>query len=386
MEGVRQLAGIYSARNVEAEIVTLDRPDGPGVGDFPLKVHALGPASLGSYGYSPRLLAWLRHHHQEYDCVVVNGIWQFHSFACWLALHNTATPYVVFTHGMLDPWFKRQYPLKHLKKWLYWPWGEYRVLRDARAVLFTCEEERILAPQSFWLFKVNPFVVGYGTRIPNFDFAALRQRFVAEHPALRGKRLAVFVGRIHPKKGCDLLIRAFQQTLARDPDWHLLVVGPDQVGWQAELERMSSALAVSDRITWTGMLKGERKWEALAASEIFVLPSHQENFGIVVAEALACSVPVLISNQVNIWREIQNDDAGFVEEDSLDGTVKLFEAWSRLDASKRDAMRINSRMCFDKHFDLDISSNRFLQLLQGLTQQSQKPPSSARASKTGVAV
>ena len=77
----------------------------------------------------------------------------------WLALESLRkqgfhTPaYFVFTHGMLDPWFKRTYPLKHLKKWLYWPWAEYRVLRDAQAVLFTCEEERILARQSFWLYK-----------------------------------------------------------------------------------------------------------------------------------------------------------------------------------------------------------------------------------------
>ena len=386
MEGVRQMARIYATRKIEAEIVSLDRSDDPNVTDFPLRVYALGPGSLGSYGYSPRLLAWLRQNHQSYDCVVVNGIWQFHSYACWLALHKTTTPYVVFTHGMLDPWFKRQYPLKHLKKWLYWPWAEYRVLRDARAVLFTCEEERILAPQSFWLYKVNPFVVGYGTRIPSFDLATVREQFFVKHPDLRDKRLAIFVGRIHPKKGCDLLIEAFQRTLARDPDWHLLIVGPDQVGWQAELEQMSSSLGVAGRITWTGMLQGDGKWQALAASEIFVLPSHQENFGIVVAEALACKVPVLISKQVNIWREIKDEHAGFVEEDSLNGTIKLFQTWVSLDASERSAVRANSRLCFDKHFDLDRSSTRFLKLLQDVAEQNRNPTSSARGSKAGATV
>jgi glycosyltransferase involved in cell wall biosynthesis len=296
----------------------------------------------------------------------VHGLWQYHGYACWRALHDTATPYLVFTHGMLDPWFKRQYPLKHLKKWFYWPWADYRVLRDAKAVLFTCEEERILAARSFWLYRANPYVVGYGTRVPQFDFEAACQNFLNEYPHLRGKRLAIFLGRIHPKKGCDLLIEAFEQTLARDPDWHLLIVGPDQVGWQADLVNRSKSLGIADRITWTGMLGGERKWGAIASSEIFVLPSHQENFGIVVAEALACGVPALISNQVNIWREIQNERAGFVEPDTLTGTVNLFNAWRKLDDSGRAAMRAESRRCFEKHFDLESSSTRFLDLVRSL--------------------
>ena len=91
----------------------------------------------------------------EYDAVIVHGIWQYNSFGVWRALAGTATPYFVFPHGMLDPWFKRTYPLKHMKKLLYWPWGEYRVLRDAAAVLFTSEEERQLARESFSLYQLQ---------------------------------------------------------------------------------------------------------------------------------------------------------------------------------------------------------------------------------------
>jgi glycosyltransferase involved in cell wall biosynthesis len=384
IEGVRQIARIYRTHNIEAELVTHDLPDAPYIVDFPLKMHALGPCSLGRYGYSPRLLPWLRQNHQNYDCVIIHGLWQYHGYACWRTLRTTNTPYVVFTHGMLDPWFKRQYPLKHLKKWFYWRWREYRVLRDAKAVLFTSEEERILAAESFSAYRVNPFVVGYGVRIPNFDLKAVRQDFFAKHPRLRGKRLAIFVGRIHPKKGCELLIEAFHETLAHDPDWHLLMVGPDQVGWQADLQLQSSRLGIADRLTWTGMLKGESKWGAMAASEIFVLPSHQENFGIVVAEALACGLPALISSRVNIWREVQNEGAGFVEQNTLAGTINLFRAWSRLDDSERAAMRANSRRCFEKHFNLEHSSTRFLQLVQSLAQQDRHPEALTRFSKTGA--
>jgi glycosyltransferase involved in cell wall biosynthesis len=366
IEGIRQIARIYREREIEAELVTHDLIGVPHIADFPLKVHALGPGSLGRYGYSPRLLPWLRQNHQNFDCVVVHGLWQYHGYACWQTLHKTNTPYVVFTHGMLDPWFKRQYPLKHVKKWFYWEWREHRVLRDAKAVLFTSEEERILAAKSFSTYRVNPFVVGYGTRIPHFDLEAARHDFVAKYPHLRGKRLAVFLGRIHPKKGCDLLIKAFHQTLSRDPDWHLLIVGPDQVGWQAELQLQGNRLGIADRITWTGMLTGAPKWGAMAASEIFILPSHQENFGIVVAEALACGLPALISIQVNIWREVQKERAGLVEEDTLAGTINLFKAWSTLGDAERAAMRASSRRCFEKYFDLENSSTRFLQLVQDL--------------------
>jgi glycosyltransferase involved in cell wall biosynthesis len=384
IEGVRQIARIYGTRNIEAELVTQDVADAPYIADFPLKVHALGPGLLGRYGYSPRLLHWLRQNHQNYDCVINHGLWQYHGYACWRTLRKTDTPYMVFTHGMLDPWFKRQYPLKHLKKWFYWRWREYRVLRDAKAVLFTSEEERILAAESFSVYRVNPFVVGYGVRSPNFDLEAVRQDFVAQYPHLRGKRLAIFVGRIHPKKGCDLLIEAFHQILARDPDWHLLIVGPDQVAWQADLQLQSGRLGIGDRITWTGMLTGESKWGAMAAGEIFVLPSHQENFGIVVAEALACGLPVLISSKVNIWREVQNEGAGFVEPDTLAGTINLFRAWTRLDDSERVAMKANGHRCFENHFDLEKSSTRFLQLVKGLAQPSGSPEAHTSFSKTGT--
>src|SRR5206468_2813608 len=118
----------------------------------------------------------------------------------WWALHNTTTPYFVYTHGMMGPWFKRTYPLKHYKKWLYWFWADYRVLRDAAAVLFTCEEERRLARQSFWLYRCDECVVSYGTAGPSGDRDAQHALFTAQFPELRGKRVLVFLGRIHVVK------------------------------------------------------------------------------------------------------------------------------------------------------------------------------------------
>jgi len=148
-----------------ADIVTLDEPSATWGNELG-RVFRLGPTRLGKYGYSDKLVGWMRKHATQYDAVIVHGLWQYHGLATWRALSGTKVPYYVFPHGMLDPWFKQCFPLKHLKKQLYWPWAEYRVLRDASAVLFTCEEERLLARQSFGQYRANEVVVGCGISRP----------------------------------------------------------------------------------------------------------------------------------------------------------------------------------------------------------------------------
>ncbi len=366
IEGVRQLGSTLANRGHEVEVVSLDPPDSHWTLQFPLPLYALGPPMLG-YGFSPRLIPWLRSNHTRYDVVVVNGIWQYHSYASWRVLRNSGTPYVVFTHGMLDPWFKRRYPLKHFKKWMYWPWAEYRVLRDAQAVLFTCEEERLLARQSFWLYRCNEVVVNFGTARPGGDPQIEVNRFFECHPELRGKKLALFMGRIHPKKGCDLLIEAFARVLAEHSEWHLVLAGPDQVGWQSKLQQQAQRLGIESRITWTGMIRGAMKWGALRAAEVFVLPSHQENFGIVVAEALAAGTPTLISNKVNIWREIERDGAGLVADDTLTGTCEVFRSYIRMPEEQRVAMSQHASRCFEQRFEIKKTAEALYGTLAGVT-------------------
>ncbi len=363
IEGVRQLSAVNRSFGHQVEIVSQDAPECAFLKTMDIPVHPIGPGSM-NYSYNSRLAPWLRANVRNYDIVVVNGIWQYHSFAVWRVLRDGGSvPYVVFTHGMLDPWFKRTYPLKHLKKMLYWPWGEYRVLRDAGAVLFTCEEERVLARQSFELYRCTECVVNYGTAGPTGDAKTDLEAFFAAHPELRGKRLAIFVGRLHEKKGCDLLLEAFARTLAPDPDWHLVMCGPDQVGWQAKLVEMAKRLHLAGRITWAGMVRGERKRGALRAAEIFVLPSHQENFGISVAEALACGTPALISNKVNIWREVEKSGAGIVGEDDLAGTCGLLKCWLETTDAEKAEFRRRARECFLREFEIKQASETLVRTL-----------------------
>jgi glycosyltransferase involved in cell wall biosynthesis len=362
IEVIKQFEALLRARAYTTEIASLDSPKAPFLLDLRFPVHALGGAG-GKYGYSGRWVSWLRDHARNYDAVVVHGLWTYNSFGTWRALRGGNTPYVVFTHGMLDPWFKRQYPLKHLKKWLYWPWAEYRVLRDASVVLFTCEEERRLARESFWLYRCNEAVAGLGIRAPAGDPSEQQEEFLGRFPHLRGKRLALFLSRIHPKKGCDLLLEAFADRFGEDPAWHLVMAGPDQVGWKAELEHRAVALGIADRITWAGMLSGAVKWGAYRAGEVFVLPSHSENFGIVVAEALACGLPVLISDKVNIWREIAAAGAGIVASDTFDGTRDLFTRWLSMSTEQRMHMGQQAKACFEACFEVNQTASGFADIL-----------------------
>ena len=363
VEAVIQCARASKSLGHTFDVVSLDHADDPCVRAFPVEVAAVGPG-WGQYGYASGFVPWLRENAGKYDAILVHGVWDYNCLGVWQALHATGKPYFVYTHGMLDPWFKRTYPLKHLKKWLYWPWATYRALRDARGVLFTTEDERKLARESFWLYRCRELVVHYGTSESSGDAQNEREAFFARFPALRKKRIILFLGRIHVKKGCDLLIQAFANAAARDPRLQLVIAGPDQAGEQDRLENLARKLAVFNRITWTGMLTGEVKWGAFRAADVFALPSHQENFGVAVAEALACGLPVLITDKVNVWREVLGDGAGFVASDDVVGANALLESWEELSELEHQKMRVNARECFKRRFEIQRSVESLVQTLR----------------------
>lgn len=333
----------------QVEVVSMDDPNAPFIQSYELKLHAVG-RGISGWNYHPGLIRWLKDNCHRYDAVIVDGLWQFHVLAVRLALRDKGVPYFVFPHGMLDPWFKSTYPLKHLKKWLFWPWCEYLTLKHAQAVLFTCEEEKRLASESFWLYQVKPRVVPFGTTPPPENGAALRAAFLSAHPILQGKKILLYLGRIHEKKGCDMLIEAFGQIAHEHKDLHLVIAGPGEESLINTLRDRAHALGVATQTHWVGMLRGDQKWGAIYSADLFTLPSHQENFGIAVAEALACETPVSISNKVNIWREISENNAGFVEPDTVAGTMVGIRKFFALKQYEVEKMRQKAREVYLKHF------------------------------------
>jgi len=350
-ESVRMFVLAHQRAGNEVEVATLDAP-----GEFDTalncEVHCCGPG-WGTYGYSPRLPQWLRANRSRFDGAIVNAVWQFHGVAARQALAGRM-PYAVFAHGMLDPYFMRRYPTKHLKKLAYWTLEECRNLNQAAAVCFTSEEEKKNAAVGFPFRRFNRIVIPYGTTGPLGDPIELRQAFSSAYPDLADRRFLLFLGRIHPKKGCDILLDAFAHTAPAD--FELVIAGPDEMGLLPKLKAQAVKLGIESRVHWTGMLSGQVKWGAYFTAQAFILPSHQENFGISVADALSCGLIPLISDKVNIAAEIAGDGAGLMEPDTLEGTEQLIQRFLALSPEQLGQARIRAYECYQQRYALKNST------------------------------
>jgi len=352
-------AAAHQRAGNEVEIATLDDAGDLFTTPPGCPVHPLG-RGIGGYHYNPELNRWLRANHRRFDGVIVNGLWQYHVLAARQVLAGRR-PYVVFAHGALDPFFRHRYPLKHLKKLAYWTLFEQKNLSLAQAVCFTSEEEMRVAAEGFPRRDFKRVVIPYGSIGPSGEREALWQSFLAACPSVAGKKYLLFLGRLHPKKGCDILLDAFAQ--AAPPDLHLVMVGPDAVGWRVALEAQAARLGITQRVHWTGALRGSPKWGALYGAEAFVLPSHQENFGIAVADALACGTIAAISDKVNIAGEVSGDGAALVEPDTLDGTTRLIQRLVSLTELERNTMRHHARYCYQRRYSLHTAADEVYRAL-----------------------
>ncbi len=377
IEGIFTTAPVLREHGCDREIVSLDLPDDPWVKASPVPVHPMGNSDpkfhawrkripLLRYGYSPEFIPWLKENAKRYDAVIVNGLWNFASFAACRALAGSGTRYFVYAHGMLDPYFNKISPIKTMFKQVLWWLSEGRLINKANAVMFVSEEERILAPKSFWPYRGNSYVVPYGivdvTGDPDAQIAAFRKLL----PRLEARKYLLFLSRIHPKKGCDLLVEAFASVAAKDPHLDLVIAGPDFADTIKKLKETAERLGVAERIHWPGMLKDDLKWGAYRAAEAFVLPSHQENFGIVVAEAMACGKPVLTTNKVATWREVDAFRAGFIENDDLRGVTNLLDRFVGLSAKERADMGARARDAYVKKFDITTMAPKVIEALSTL--------------------
>jgi glycosyltransferase involved in cell wall biosynthesis len=366
VEGVRNIADSALNRNFKVEILCVDSPSSHWIPTWTPIIHAVGPSAF-TYGFTTKLDRWLEANLPRFDAVVVNGIWMYFSFAVWKATRKVRVPYFVFIHGALDPWFEKNYPLKHLKKCAYWAAFEHKVLRDASAVLFTTEEEKKLAHNAFQPYEGNAIVTGYGIAAPplNQGFNKLEaiRDLTAANPELRNRNFILFLARLHEKKGLDLLLKAFSETRNSLPETALVIAGPGDRATLDSLKQLSKNLGIQQHVIWSGPLYGNAKWDAMRAAEAYILPSHQENFGISVVESLACGTPVLISNKVNIWREVQADDAGLVEPDTIQGTTSLLQRWTELPEARKNCMSRRAVECFTSHFEIKAASLQLFNLM-----------------------
>ncbi len=380
-EAVKSFVSISEQQSVCNEVVTLDPPGVDYLQSDVTPVHALGP-SYGFLNHTRQLIPWLTENITRFDAIIINGLWGFHSYAAWKVIHRLKkngsvkkVPSVfVMPHGMLDPYFQRakERRYKALRNILYWAIVERDVINDADGLLFTCETELLLARETFKSYKPKKeYNVGYGINTPPEYNRDMQLAFNQSCAGLTNEPYLLFLGRIDLKKGVDLLIKAYLklQEAAKITNTQLpklVVVGPglDTDFAKKILLDISRHPEVKDKIYFPGMLTGEAKWGAFYGCEAFVLPSHQENFGIAVVEAMACGKPVLISNQVNIWREISNGGAGIIEDDNLIGTESMLKQWLNLTADEKLKMGKRATESFKKCFILDKSASNMITVIQ----------------------
>lgn len=370
-QGIRNSIPELEKIGVYNEVVCLDAPDAEYLGTDSFTIQAIGEAK-GPWGYSKNLIPWLQTNSIRFNVIIIHGLWQFHSYAVYkiFKIKNKNVRYFVMPHGMLDPYFQKapDRKFKALRNWIFWKLVESKVINNAHGILFTCEEELVLARQTFKPYKPRKELnVGYGIQEPPSQQDGMVAEFKSTSNKLSNRPYILFLSRIHPKKGIDLMVKAYKKYCTKNnnqPEFDLVIAGPGlDSAYGKEIVNYSETNNIQEYVHFPGMLTGNIKWGAFHGAEAFILPSHQENFGIAVVEALACNKPVLISNKVNIYSEIQASQAGFVENDDLKGTVNLFNSYAGLSGEERRIMSINARSCYLKYFAIKPAAENLLKAI-----------------------
>lgn len=256
----------------------------------------IGPGR-GPLIWTPRIAPTLRKLLTDADIVHIHTLWESIQHRAAVLARGRGVPYLTRPCGMLDPWSLSQ---RALKKRVYLALRLRNDLNRAAAIHYTTHAERDLAAPLG--LTAPPLVVPNGIDLAEFASLPDRGAFRAKHPTIGNRKLVMILGRIDAKKGFDLLIPAFARL--KSVDSMLAIAGPDLGGYEIQVRAMVDQFGLRERVLFTGMLRGPDRVEALAAADLFVLPSYQENFGIAVVEALAAGCPVIVSENVNIQDEI----------------------------------------------------------------------------------
>lgn len=372
-EYARVMALALKEMGHETVFVTLNKPDAACVTSLEFPIYPAGPGKP-FISAARRFSAAVQEAAKDADVAIIHGLWNLANIAGVKALKQAGVPWVTFTHGMLDPYFREIKPIKHWLKQAVWSLGQGRALSGAYRVLFTCQEESRLARGMFWGHNnFNGRVVAFcaSDLAENINSLPKSTALFRSHvPSLGDRQYLLFLSRIHPKKACDNLIKAYASIASDFENIDLVFAGPDQIGWQKNLEELAQECGVFDRVHWAGMTIGHAKVEAFMEASAFVLPSHQENFGIVVAEALSVGVPVLISHKVNIWREIIEDGAGLAYDDTVDDTAKMLRHFLSLSEEKRIEMISAARPCYENRFSIEAAASDLEAVLSEAIQKS----------------
>ncbi|TVQ51022.1 MAG: glycosyltransferase [Phycisphaerales bacterium] len=330
--------------------------------DARVSVELVGPAT-GALARHRDLVPTLARAIEQVDVVHIHGLWEEAQHQAARLADGAGTPYIIRPCGMLDPWCLNQ---SKWKKKIYMSLRLRHNLQRASAMHFTTEIEReLVAPLHL---KPKAIVEPNGVDLAEFETLPEPGSFRAEYPELGDRPILLFLSRIHHKKGLDLLVPAFAKI--RNQDAMLVIAGPDSPdGYRSQVEEMVREHGVGDRVLFTGMLHGRERIRAYTDAALFVLPSYQENFGIVVIEALATGTPVVISDQVNLHREVSSNRIGAVVPTEVNALTQALDAWIGDESMRHEAAQRARPFVMDNYDWVQIS-RRWAEHYRALLNQS----------------
>jgi glycosyltransferase involved in cell wall biosynthesis len=263
------------------------------------------------YKISISLTLWLFQHITDYDLVHTNALFSYPVLPAHWACQLHRIPYIMTPHGMLEPW---ALAYKSGKKFFYFALLEKPALQRASAIqmLASTEARRIEALN----LKAPLVVVPNGIHYQDFEAPTNPELFYELFPHTRNKTLILFLGRIDPKKGLDLLATAFAKIHAQFPQTHLIIAGPDNIDFSKTVQSYFAAEKCLDAVTFTGMISGSLKYAALAAANLYVAPSYSEGFSVSVLEGMAAKLPCVITTGCNFPEVIAAQAAMVVDIDA----------------------------------------------------------------------
>lgn len=333
---VTNLAQSLSEQNISSHIFTLDYYwEGKQISTKNVKLHSLTATKIAKYfrGWQPiasyelsKLAA------TELDLIHNHGLWMFPNMYARQAAVRNRIPLVISPEGMLESWSLNNSWYKKMPAWLLY---ERQNLNSATAFQATSAEEvnsiRKLG------YKQPIALIPNGVHIPTINEQANREVLSQNFPELSDKKWLLFLSRIHPKKGLDNLLYVWQSLANCFPEWHLIIAGSDLIGYQSELELLVDKLQLRQQVTFTGMLSGQLKYSALTNADLFVLPTHSENFGIAIAESLAYGVPVVTTKGAP-WQELETYNCGWWIEDNQPALAIALAEAMKMSAQERQQM------------------------------------------------
>ena len=249
---------------------------------------------IKDYKISFSLTQWLWNHVKDYDLVHTNAIFSYVTLPAYWSCKKEHIPYIVTPRGMLEPW---ALSYKAWKKKFYYSLLEKPALNRANAIhmLASTEAQRTESLQ----LKAPVTIIPNGIHRQDFDPLVSAKLFYQKFPEIKDKKLIIFLGRIDPKKGLDLLAKAFGRIHNQFSQAHLIIAGPDNIGFLQTAKNYFSEAGCLDKVTFTGLLTGELKFSALAAASIYVAPSYSEGFSISVLEGMASGLPCVMTTGCN---------------------------------------------------------------------------------------